>query len=81
MPVIIILMLSMLAGCSKLTMANYETLKVGMTYAEVVKTIGAPDKCSEAMGMRICEWGNEKKFINVTFAGQKALLFTCNGLR
>ncbi len=74
-------MVLLLAGCGKLTMKNFNKLKMGMAYDEVVKVIGSPDKCSEAMGMRICEWGNEEKSVNVTFAGGKALFFTCNGLR
>ena len=77
----VILMVLLIAGCSKLTMKNYSKLKMGMAYNEVVNTIGAPDKCSEVMGMRNCEWGDEKKSIDVTFAGDKALIFTCNGLR
>jgi hypothetical protein len=74
-------MVLMIAGCGKLTMENYNRLKVGMSYDEVVRIIGPPDKCSEVMGLRNCRWGDEKKSINVTFAGDKALVFTCDGLR
>jgi hypothetical protein len=77
---VVTLILLIIAGCSKLTMENYDKLKIGMAYKEVVKTIGSPDKCSDVMGVRNCEWGNEKKSINVTFAGDKVLFFTGNGL-
>ncbi len=77
---IILLLVLLLAGCSKLTMKNYNRLKIGMSYDDVIGIIGSPDKCSEVMGMRNCEWGDEKKSVNVTFAGDKALIFTCNGL-
>ena len=78
---VVMIIVLLIAGCGKLTMKNYNKLKLGMAYNEVVNTIGAPDKCSDVMGMRNCEWGNEKKSINVTFAGDKVLFFTCNGLR
>jgi hypothetical protein len=74
------LIVLLMAGCSKLTVGNYDRLKMGMPYEEVVKIIGAPDKCSDVMGVKNCEWGNEKKSINVTFAGDKVIFFTGNGL-
>jgi len=77
---VVTLILLIIAGCSKLTMENYDKLKIGMAYNEVVNTIGSPEKCSDVMGVRNCEWGNEKKSINVTFAGDKVLFFTSNGL-
>jgi hypothetical protein len=77
---VVTLLLLITAGCSKLTMENYSKLKIGMTYKEVVDTIGAPDKCSDVMGLRNCQWGNEKISINVAFAGDKVLFFTGNGL-
>ena len=78
---VVMLTVLLIAGCGKLTMENYNKLKMGMSYDEVVKIIGSPDKCSEVMGMRNCQWGDEKKSVNVTFAGDKALVFTCDGLR
>ena len=77
---VVAMVLLVVAGCGKLTMENYNRLKVGMSYGEVVGIIGKPDECSEVMGMRNCRWGDEKKSINVTFAGDKALLFACSGL-
>jgi hypothetical protein len=78
--VVVTLILLIIAGCSKLTMENYDKLKIGMAYNEVVSTIGSPGKCSDVMGVKNCQWGNEKKSINVTFAGDKVLFFTGNGL-
>jgi hypothetical protein len=78
---VVMIIVLLITGCGKLTMENYNKLKLGMAYNEVVNTIGAPDKCSDVIGMKNCEWGNEKKSINVTFAGDKVLFFTCNGLR
>ena len=78
---VVMMIVLLITGCGKLTVNNYNKLKLGMAYNEVVNTIGAPDKCSDVMGMKNCDWGNEKKSINVTFAGDKVLFFTCNGLR
>jgi len=77
---VVTLVVLIIAGCSKLTMENYDKLKIGMAYNEVVNTIGSPEKCSDVMGVRNCQWGNEKKSIKVTFAGDKVLFFTGNGL-
>jgi hypothetical protein len=76
----VMLIVLLIAGCSKLTMENYNRLSMGMAYSEVVNIIGSPDKCSDVMGVKNCEWGNEKKSINVTFAGDKVIFFTGNGL-
>ena len=78
---VVMIIVLLIAGCSKLTMGNYNKLKMGMAYNEVVNTIGSPDKCNDVIGMRNCEWGNETKSINVTFAEDKVLFFTCNGIR
>jgi len=77
---VVTLILLIIAGCGKLTMENYDKLKMGMAYNEVVGIIGSPGKCSDVMGVRNCEWGDEKKSINVTFAGDKVLFFNGNGL-
>ena len=75
------LMVLLISGCGKLTMENYSKLQIGMRYKEVVSLIGSPDKCSDVMGLRNCEWGNERKSVNVTFAGDKVLFFAGNGLQ
>ena len=40
----------LVTGCSKVTLENYEKLKAGMSYEEVMGVIGAADECSEAAG-------------------------------
>jgi hypothetical protein len=68
------------AGCSKLTMENYNKLKAGMTYNEVVNIIGSPDKCSDVLGMKNCVWGDEKRSATVSFAGDRVLLFSARNI-
>jgi len=69
-------LLVMLLGCSKLTMENYSKIRTGLEYAEVVRILGKPDTCSEALFVRNCVWGNEQQNITVNFAGGKVILFT-----
>jgi len=70
-----------LAACNRLTMENYDKLKAGMSYDEVIAIIGSPTKCSEALGIKICTWGDDQRFINVNFVGNKAVLTTADNLR
>jgi outer membrane protein assembly factor BamE (lipoprotein component of BamABCDE complex) len=68
-------------GCSKVSKENYDRLKVGMAYEEVVNIIGSPDSCAETFGTKTCLWGSEKKRIKVSFIGSKAVAFSSKGLR
>lgn len=63
-----------LVGCSKLTVDNYSKIKTGMEYNEVVGILGKPDSCSEALFVKSCVWGDEKKNITVNFVSDKAIL-------
>lgn len=79
--VTVLAIVTMLFGCSKLTVENYRKLKVGLGYGEVVKILGKPDSCSEAMIAKNCVWGNEQKNITVNFMGDKVLFFTSRNIR
>jgi hypothetical protein len=68
-------------GCSKVSKENYDKLKVGMAYEEVVNIIGSPDSSSETFGTKTCLWGSGKKRIKVSFIGSKAVAFSSKGLR
>jgi hypothetical protein len=70
-----------LLGCSKLTLGNYSKIEVGMSYDEVTRLIGAPDKCDDVMGLRSCTWGDEKRSVSVSFAAGKVLLFSSSNLK
>ena len=79
--IIVLGSLAMLLGCSKLTMENYSKIKAGIAYSEVVKILGTPDNCSEALFVRNCVWGTEQKNITVSFMGDKVVLFTCKNIK
>lgn len=68
-------------GCSRVSKENYDKLKVGMAYEEVVSIIGSPDNCSETFGTKTCLWDGEQKQIKVSFIGSKAVAFSSKGLR
>lgn len=70
-----------LASCSKVNQSNYSQLKSGQTKAEVEALLGAPTECSGAIGLTSCTWGNEQSFISVQFAGDKAMVFSGQGLK
>jgi hypothetical protein len=74
-------LLALLFGCSKLTVDNYAKLKVGIEYSEVVRILGKPDSCSEALFVKNCVWGNEQKNITVNFLGDKVMLSTSRNIK
>jgi hypothetical protein len=78
--IVAVMIVLIIAGCSKLTMESYNKLKAGMTYNEVVNIIGSPDKCSDVLGMKNCMWGDEKRSATVTFAGDRVLFFSANNI-
>jgi len=74
-------LLLLLTACSKLSMANYQLLEVGMEYDQVTQVIGAPTQCEETLGTRNCLWGDETTAIKATFIAQKAVMFSHKGLK
>ncbi len=73
-------LLLVLLGCSKLTLENYNQIAVGMPYDDVTRLIGSPAKCDDVMGLRHCTWGDENRSVNVTFAGEKVMLFSSRNI-
>ncbi|MFA5170109.1 MAG: hypothetical protein WC426_00975 [Sulfuriferula sp.] len=72
----------LLWGCnSQLTLENYNKITMGMSYTEVTTLIGKPEKCDDIMGIRTCHWGDDKGGVNVSFAANKAMLFSAENLR
>ena len=79
--VVALTVLAILSGCSKLTMENYSKIKMGLNYADVVKILGKPDSCSEALFAKSCVWGNDQKNITVNFMGDNVILFTSRNIK
>jgi hypothetical protein len=78
--VILALLLIIAVGCSKVSKENYDKLKVGMGYEEVINILGSPGSCSETLGTKSCVWGDEKRQIKVSFVVSKAVAFSNKGL-
>ena len=79
---LLVLLVLLVAGCSKLTMANYQQLKVGMSYAEVSSVIGSANECQESLGTNRCVWGDEDGvYVKINFISDAAVLFSQDGLK
>ncbi len=74
------LALALLAGCSKINQDNYDKLEVGMTFGKVTDILGRTNKCAEQLGTRTCTWGDEQKYIRVSFVADKLVLYNSGGL-
>ena len=69
-PLICILSMLTFVGCSKVTKENYDKIKIGMSFEEVVGVLGKPDTCEEpVMTMKSCMWASSDKQIEIKFAG------------
>ncbi len=71
----------LLVGCSRLSRENYDKLRVGMEYKEVVAILGKPDTCSDTLVAKSCTWGNERKYITINFIGDKVILYLSKNLK
>ena len=78
---VLLVLVALLVGCSKLTAENYAKIKTGIEYSEVVKILGKPDTCSEALFVKSCTWGNEQKNITVNFVSDKAILSSSRNIK
>lgn len=76
---IIAAMLS-LTACSKVTMENYEKIKIGMDKSVVVAMLGEADNCVEKTLHTNCVWGNDAKNIKITLVSNKVTLYSKMGL-
>ncbi len=68
-------------GCTRLTLDNYNKITMGMDYTAVTALIGTPKTCDDVMGMRHCHWGDDKSGVDISFAGNKVLLFSAENLQ
>ena len=73
--------LLLLSGCNKLTKENYDKIKSGMMYDEVVQIIGKPTNCSEAIGISSCTWKHGESEVNVNFIANKVTLMSGDNLK
>ena len=79
--IFIVALATLVTGCSKLTQENYDKLKMGMEFNEVVSILGKPDNCSDTLLAKSCMWGNEQRNITVSFIGDKVIIYTSKSIR
>ena len=70
-----------LSGCSKLTKENYDKVKTGMYYKDVVQLIGKPEECSDAFGLSSCKWKNGDAVVNISFISNQVTLISGRQLK
>ena len=69
-----------LSGCIRINKENYDKLKMGMSYTEVVALFGEPEKCESLIGVKTCTWGKAPKTITVRLVADNVILFENQGL-
>ena len=71
----------MLVGCSKVNKENYDKIKIGMSYEEVVNVLGNPDECDDpVLKTKNCTWGSSDKQIKIKFIGDIAAWRSSEGI-
>jgi hypothetical protein len=81
-------LLALACGCSKVSKANYDKVEVGMTTSQVEAILGKGTEKAGAGGAigslagsgKIVTWGDENKSITVTFANDKVVAKAEKGL-
>ena len=76
-----IVTLTLLTGCSKLTKENYDQVKMGMEYDEVVTLLGKPSTCTESIGIKNCEWKSGDKKVLISFIGDNVTIFSSENVK
>ena len=67
-------------GCGKINQENYDKLKVGMDYDEVLKIIGKPDNCKSVLNMKNCIWEESSKSITIKVFANKVVFLSGHGI-
>jgi len=57
-----------IVGCDKVNKENYDKVKIGMSYEEVLGILGKPDTCQDpVLKTKTCIWGSSDKQIKIKF--------------
>ena len=57
-----------LAACNRVNKENYDKIKIGMSYEEIVGVLGKPDTCQDpVLKTKSCTWGSSEKQIRIKF--------------
>ena len=79
--VICVSLIPVIVGCSKVNQENFDKIKIGMTYEEVVAILGKQQTCEEIiMKTKDCMWGSSSKQVNIKFVGDTVVWKSAKGL-
>ena len=78
--ILLLLMVGLLVGCSKVNQHNYDQLEVGLSFTSVQGLLGDPENCEDQLGTKSCVWGKDKRFIRCSFVADKLMLYSAEGL-
>ncbi|MCK4841554.1 MAG: DUF3862 domain-containing protein [Methylococcales bacterium] len=78
--VIVSVFFLLLVACGKVNQENFNQLKTGMEYKDVVALLGKPDSCDAFLSAKNCIWGETPKKIEIKFVSDVVLLFSAEGL-
>ena len=81
--VLVICMFSLLAltGCSNVNKENYDKIKIGMSYEEVVGVLGKPNTCEDpVLRTKNCMWGSSDKQIKIKFVADTVAWRSSKGI-
>jgi len=81
--VLSIYIISMLgiAGCSKVNKENYDKIKIGISYEEVLGILGKPDTCEDTvLKTKNCIWGSSEKYIKIKLVADTVVWRSCKGI-
>jgi len=80
-PITVIIFVSLfIFACSKVTQENYEKIKLGMAFEEVVDILGKAQECDSSIGITNCRWESNGKYIKIQFIADKVVFFSAKGL-
>lgn len=78
----VMLGVALLSACgNKVSLENYNRIKVGQSYDEVRQMVGDPAHCDETLRIRSCQWGDSNRSIRVNFAVDKVVLMSAENLK
>jgi len=81
--VLVICVFSLLAltGCSNVNKENYDKIKIGMSYEEVVGVLGKPNTCEDpVLKTKNCMWGSSDKQIKIKFVADTVAWRSSKGI-
>lgn len=74
--------LPLLVACTdrKVNRTNFNYIDIGMHYTEVHHHLGEPSWCDIPERPNECRWGNDERYIHISFVGRRVINKESRGL-